>query len=77
MPLKILNDFSVYSIRNLVPLEKPNIQSKNYVYIQDAKMGDQNVNLASSLVLNFDEKNGISLEPIPEETKGPFSVRTI
>lgn len=65
---KILDDFSVYSIRSLEPLEKPNIQSKNYVYIQDAKMGDQKVNLATSLQLSFDEKNGITLEALEENT---------
>ncbi len=68
---KVLNDFSVYTNRKS-PEQQPEIKSKNYVYIQDAKLGAQTVDLASSLELGFDKENGLSFEPIEEDDNIPL-----
>lgn len=71
---KILDDFSVYSNRKS-PSENPNIQSKNYVYVQDAKIGDQKVDLETSMQLTFDPKEGIKLDSI-EVDDSPVKLHT-
>jgi len=71
---KILDDFSVYTTQNKSS-EIPQVQSKNYVYIQDAKIGDKKVDLETSLSLSFDPKEGIKLEDIGTDDK-PLDMNT-
>jgi phosphatidylserine/phosphatidylglycerophosphate/cardiolipin synthase-like enzyme len=70
---KILTDFSLHLTQK--GSEKPTVEAKNYVYIQDAKLGDQKVNLATSLSLNFDKDTGITLDAI-EEKQAPININT-
>jgi len=70
---KIINNFSVYI--NQKQNEKPNVKSKNSVSVRDAKLGDQTVDLATSLKLDFDSKHGIQLSTVsPEYT--PLNLNT-
>ncbi|MFN4152794.1 MAG: phospholipase D-like domain-containing protein, partial [Candidatus Sericytochromatia bacterium] len=69
---KIVNDFSIHI--NQKGSEKPDIQSKNYVSVKDAKLGNQKVNLETSLNLKFN-KDGIELDSI-EEAHKPIDIKT-
>lgn len=56
----IKNDFSLHIQQK--PGEKPQIQNQNFVAIKKARLGGQEVDLETSLKLDFDPQNGIKLD---------------
>lgn len=58
---QIESDFSMFTTRK--PGEKPEVLSHQHVSIKNAQIGSQQVDLETSLKLEFNEENGFSLIP--------------
>jgi hypothetical protein len=73
---KILSDFSVYLKQD--SNNKLEVDSKNYVYLQDTKVNatEKKVNMATNLSLKFDQNNGINLEIIEQNDNKELNLKT-